>query len=45
MNKKPAALCFLLVLMSFATGDQAGAATLRFAYASIAPPLSGIWAA
>ena len=44
MNKKRAAQYLLLAMMSF-TGDQAGAATLRFAYASIAPPLSGLWAA
>lgn len=45
MHKKRAALYLLLVMMSLAAGDQADATTLRFAYASIAPPLSGIWAA
>jgi ABC-type nitrate/sulfonate/bicarbonate transport system substrate-binding protein len=32
-------------MMSLGAGDQASAAVLRFAYASIAPPLSGVWAA
>jgi NitT/TauT family transport system substrate-binding protein len=45
MTKKRAAHCLLLAMMTLAAGGQAGAATLRFAYASIAPPLSGIWAA
>ncbi|HEX9146802.1 MAG TPA: ABC transporter substrate-binding protein, partial [Candidatus Binatia bacterium] len=45
MHKRRAVLYLLLVMMSLAAGDQADAAMLRFAYASIAPPLSGIWAA
>jgi ABC-type nitrate/sulfonate/bicarbonate transport system substrate-binding protein len=45
MKKKPVALCLLLALMSFTGRDRVYAATLRFSYASIAPPLSGIWAA
>lgn len=45
MNRKRAALYLLVAVMSFAAGDQATAAAVRFAYASIAPPLSGVWAA
>lgn len=45
MNRKRAALYLLVAVMSFAAGDQANAAAVRFAYASIAPPLSGVWAA
>lgn len=45
MNKKRAAQWLLVAMMSLAAAHQAGAAALRFAYASIAPPLSGVWAA
>jgi len=44
MKKQKVFLVYLIAVMLMA-GNQAGAATLRFAYASIAPPLSGIWAA
>ena len=45
MNNKPAILYLFVALIAFAAGDQLNAAPLRFAYASLAPPLSGVWAA
>jgi len=44
MKKQKVFLVYLIAVMLMAW-NQAAAATLRFAYASIAPPLSGIWAA
>ena len=45
MNNKPAILYLFVALIAFAAGDQLNAAPLPFAYASLAPPLSGVWAA
>lgn len=38
-------LLLALVLFAASAGNPAAAAPLRFAYASVAPPLSGVWAA
>lgn len=43
-HKKISVSLSVAVMLSLAA-HQAAAATLRFAYASIAPPLSGVWAA
>ncbi len=45
MKNRFAFLSSLIVATTVLAWNQAGAATLRFAYASIAPPLSGVWAA
>ena len=45
MKNKLLSLGLLFTAMSFLAVHQAAAAALRFAYASIAPPLSGVWAA
>jgi ABC-type nitrate/sulfonate/bicarbonate transport system substrate-binding protein len=45
MKSQKFCLSLLVAAMLFFAGNQAVAATLRFAYASIAPPLSGVWAA
>jgi NitT/TauT family transport system substrate-binding protein len=45
MKNKFAFMSSLLVAILALGWSQASAATLRFAYASIAPPLSGVWAA
>jgi NitT/TauT family transport system substrate-binding protein len=45
MKNKLLAISLLVTAMLFIAVIQAVAAPLRFAYASIAPPLSGVWAA
>jgi NitT/TauT family transport system substrate-binding protein len=45
MKNKFVFVCILQVVTLMLARDSASAATLRFAYASIAPPLSGVWAA
>ena len=45
MKSQKFCLSLLVAAMLFFAGNQAVAAMLRFAYASIAPPLSGVWAA
>jgi ABC-type nitrate/sulfonate/bicarbonate transport system substrate-binding protein len=45
MTNKKVSVSLLVAAMLLLARNQAAAATLRFAYASIAPPLSGVWAA
>src|SRR5512142_3301 len=45
MHKRRIVRWLVVAILSLTAGNEAGAASLRLAYASIAPPLSGIWAA
>ena len=45
MTNRNISVSLLVAAMLLLAGHQAVAATIRFAYASIAPPLSGVWAA